>query len=104
MRDRDSPNCMRRNHVWDRQHDHSERLKIEAMAPAATLTAKQAKFAAGYPVNGNGTRAAVAAGYGRAGARTTASRTLANAHVLKALQARQSADATAPFPIPPLAG
>lgn len=64
------------------------------MPATATLTAKQAKFVSEYLVDGNGTRAAVAAGYGRAGARTTASRTLANAGVQRALQARQRADAT----------
>lgn len=60
----------------------------------ATLTAKQAKFVAEYLVDGNGTRAAVAAGYGRAGASVEASRTLGIAKVQKALRARQSADAT----------
>ena len=58
------------------------------------LTAKQAKFVAEYLVDSNGTRAAVAAGYGVAGARVAACRTLANDNVQKALQARQSADAT----------
>ena len=58
------------------------------------LTAKQARFVAEYLVDGNGTRAAVAAGYGVAGARVAACRTLANDNVQKALQARQSADAT----------
>lgn len=60
----------------------------------ANLTAKQAKFVAEYLVDSNGTRAAVAAGYGVAGARVAAHRLLTNANVQKALQARQSADAT----------
>lgn len=71
-------------------------LKIVAMPSCATLSAKQSKFVSEYLVDGNGTRSAVAAGYGRAGARTTASRTLASVHVQRALQARQSADASLP--------
>lgn len=62
--------------------------------PHTKLTAKQAKFVSEYLVDSNGTRAAVAAGYGVAGARVAACRTLANANVQKALQARHSADAT----------
>jgi hypothetical protein len=58
------------------------------------LTAKQARFVAEYLVDGNGARAAVAAGYGRAGARVAAHRLLTRANVQKALQARQTADAT----------
>ena len=58
------------------------------------LTAKQTKFIAEYLVDGNGARAAVAAGYGKAGARVAACRALTNDNVQKALQARQSADAT----------
>ena len=64
------------------------------MSAHANLTAKQAKFVAEYLVDSNGTRAAVAAGYGVAGARVAAHRLLTNANVQKALQARQSADAT----------
>ena len=64
------------------------------MSAHSNLTAKQAKFVAEYLVDSNGTRAAVAAGYGVAGARVAACRTLANDNVQKALQARQSADAT----------
>jgi hypothetical protein len=64
------------------------------MSSCAALTAKQAKFVAEYLVDGNGARAAVAAGYGRAGARVAACRALANDNVQKALQARQRADAT----------
>jgi phage terminase small subunit len=58
------------------------------------LTAKQSKFVAEYLVDGNGSRSAVAVGYGRAGAHVTASRLLRNPKVRMALQARQSADAT----------
>lgn len=58
------------------------------------FTAKQAKFVQEYLVDGNGTRAAVAAGYGVAGARVTACRLLTKPNVQKALQARQNADAT----------
>jgi phage terminase small subunit len=59
-----------------------------------SLTAKQAKFISNFLVTGNGTGAALASGYGRAGAHVTASRLLRNPKVQKALQARQSADAT----------
>lgn len=59
----------------------------------AALTAKQSKFVSEYLVDGNGTRAAVAAGYGRAGARVTACRTLANPNVRAVVGARQSQDA-----------
>ncbi len=64
------------------------------MPATSTLTAKQSKFVAEYLVDGNGTRAAVAAGYGRAGAHASASRTLRIGKVQKALRARQTADAT----------
>ena len=64
------------------------------MPTAATLTAKQARFVQEYLVDGNGTGAAVRAGYGVAGARVAACRALTNDNVQKALQARQSADAT----------
>ena len=58
------------------------------------LTAKQTKFVAEYLVDSNGARAAVAAGYGVAGSRVAAHRLLTKANVRKALQARQSSDAT----------
>lgn len=57
------------------------------------LTAKQARFIDEYLVDGNGTRAAVAAGYGRAGARVTACRTLANPNVRALIEERQAEDA-----------
>jgi phage terminase small subunit len=57
------------------------------------LTAKQSKFVAEYLVDGNGARAAVAAGYGRAGAKVTAHRlTHANRAVQAQIQARQAQD------------
>jgi phosphoribosylaminoimidazole (AIR) synthetase len=58
------------------------------------MTPKQRRFVDEYLVDGNGSRAAVAAGYGRAGARVAACRALANDNVQDALQARQAADAT----------
>jgi hypothetical protein len=58
------------------------------------LTSKQAKFVAEYLVDNNGSRAAREAGYGVSGASVASVRLLANARVQKALQARQSADAT----------
>lgn len=63
-----------------------------ANAPPA-LTAKQSKFVAEYLVDGNGTRAAVAAGYGRAGARVRAHRlTRDNEAVRAVIAARQGVD------------
>lgn len=59
-----------------------------------SLTQKQQRFVAEYLVDGNGTRAAVAAGYGAAGAHVAASRLLRLPKVQEALQARQKADAT----------
>ena len=64
------------------------------MSTHAGLTAKQARFVAEYLVDGNGARAAVAAGYGAPGARVAAHRLLTKANVQKALRARQAADAT----------
>jgi hypothetical protein len=65
------------------------------MAKSPTsLSDKQGKFVREYLVDGNGARAAVEAGYGVAGLRVAACRLLAKANVQKALQARQSADAT----------
>lgn len=58
------------------------------------LTAKQLRFVAEYLVDGNGARAAMAAGYGRAGAKVTAHRlTHANPAVQAAIAARQDEDA-----------
>ena len=61
MRDRESQNCELRCHLRDHQHERPELLKIKAMPASATLTAKQAKFVAEYLIDGNRTRAAVAA-------------------------------------------
>lgn len=57
------------------------------------LTAKQTKFVAEYLVDGNGARAAIAAGYGRAGARVRAHRlTRDNAAVMAEIARRQAED------------
>jgi hypothetical protein len=57
------------------------------------LTAKQQRFVDEYLVDGNGTRAAVAAGYGRAGARVRAhALTKRNEVVMAAIAARQWID------------
>ncbi len=63
------------------------------MSIRTQMTEKQTRFVAEYLVDGNGSRAAVAAGYGRAGARVTACRTLAIPNVREAIAARQGADA-----------
>lgn len=64
------------------------------MPSTVGLTPKQSRFVHEYLVDANGTRAAIAAGNGRAGARVAAHRLLTNANVQKALEARQHADAT----------
>jgi phage terminase small subunit len=57
------------------------------------LTQKQQKFVAEYLVDGNGSRAAIAAGYGRAGARVRAHRlTRDNKAVMAEIRARQGVD------------
>lgn len=63
------------------------------MSIRTQMTTKQTRFVAEYLVDGNGSRAAVAAGYGRAGARVTACRTLAIPNVREAIAARQGVDA-----------
>jgi hypothetical protein len=60
---------------------------------AADLNAKQRRFIEEYLVDSNGARAAITAGYGRAGAAVAAHRLLSNANVQTVLQARQAADA-----------
>ena len=56
-----------------------------------TLTAKQQRFIAEYLVDGNGARAAIVAGYGRAGARVRAHRlTRDNAAVQAEIARRQA--------------
>ena len=57
------------------------------------MTAKQQRFVAEYLVDGNGTAAAVRAGYGRAGARVAAHRALRNDNVAAEIAGRQAADA-----------
>ena len=62
-------------------------------ASMQTLTAKQQRFVAEYLVDGNGARAALAAGYGPAGAKVTAHRlTHANRAVEAEIRARQALD------------
>ena len=59
----------------------------------ATLTPKQARFVDEYLVDGNGARAAIAAGYGLAGARVRAHRlTKDNVAVRAEIRARQGAE------------
>jgi len=59
----------------------------------AALTAKQQRFVDEYLVDGNGARAAIAAGYGRAGARVRAHRlTRDNAAVRAEIARRQAHD------------
>ncbi|MBU6257885.1 MAG: terminase small subunit [Burkholderiales bacterium] len=56
------------------------------------LSTKQAKFVDEYLVDGNGSRAAAAAGYGVSGRSVAAVRLLANASVRAAIAARQGVD------------
>ena len=59
----------------------------------ATLTPKQARFVDEYLLDGNGARAAIAAGYGLAGARVRAHRlTKDNVAVRAEIRARQGAE------------
>ena len=57
------------------------------------MSDRQAKFVREYLVDGNGTRAAVAAGYGRAGARVAAHRLTHSNAVRAAIAERQGVDA-----------
>lgn len=66
---------------------------MQHMTAASTLSAKQAKFVAEYLVDGNGSRAALAAGYGESGRSVAAVRLLGNASVRAAIEARQGVDA-----------
>lgn len=59
-----------------------------------TLSPKQQRFVEEYLVDCNGARAALAAGYGPAGARVAAHRLLTNANVRAAIEAWQGVDAT----------
>ena len=56
------------------------------------LSSKQRRFVAEYLVDGNGTAAAIRAGYGRAGARVAAHRALRNDNVAAEIATRQASD------------
>lgn len=56
------------------------------------LTTRQARFVEEYLVDGNGTQAAIRAGYSASGAYTEASRLLRNAEVARAIKTRQETD------------
>lgn len=58
------------------------------------MSDKQLKFVAEFLVDGNGARAARAAGYGASGSRVAAHRLLTNANVRAAIKARQGVDAS----------
>jgi phage terminase small subunit len=60
----------------------------------ASLTAKQTRFVSEYLIDGNGSAAAVRAGYSPKAARAIATENLTKPAIQNALQARQSADAT----------
>ena len=60
---------------------------------AVSLTAKQQRFVEEYLVDFNGARAAVAAGYGRSGAKVAAHRLTNSNPVRAAIAARQGVDA-----------
>ncbi|MBY4594150.1 terminase small subunit [Ottowia caeni] len=59
----------------------------------SSLTTRRARFIEEYLLDGNGTQAAIRAGYGAVGARVTAHRLLTNAAISSAIEARQRADA-----------
>lgn len=59
----------------------------------SSLTTRRARFIEEYLLDGNGTQAAIRAGYGTAGARVTAHRLLTNAAISSAIETRQRADA-----------
>lgn len=59
---------------------------------ARLLTTRQTRFVEEYLVDGNGTQAAIRAGYAASGAYTEASRLLRNAEVASAIKTRQEAD------------
>ena len=61
---------------------------------SATLTTKQTRFVSEYLVDGNGSAAAVRAGYSTKAVRAIATENLTKPAIQNALQARQSADAT----------
>lgn len=53
------------------------------------LTAKQRRFVIEYPIDSNGTQAAIRAGYSENGARVQASELLANPNIQKAIEERE---------------
>ena len=59
---------------------------------ARLLTTRQTRFVEEYLVDGNGTQAAIRAGYSASGAYAEASRLLRNAEVASAIKTRQEAD------------
>ena len=63
--------------------------------PATGLTEKQARFAREYALDGNGTQAALRAGYSARTAGKTATGLVANSAVQRAIQAKQRAIAVA---------
>lgn len=63
------------------------------MSNSDALTSRQAKFVLHFLVSGNGTRAAIEAGFSPASARVTAHRLLTKAAVRAAIAARQGVDA-----------
>lgn len=63
------------------------------MGTGTTLSPRQAKFVDEYLIDGNGTQAAVRAGYGAAGARVAAYRLLSNVAISSLIEARRQADA-----------
>lgn len=62
--------------------------------PDSALPPRHAKFVDEYLIDGNGTQAAIRAGYSANGARVAAHRLLTNAAISGALEARRQADAT----------
>lgn len=64
------------------------------MSANTLMTVKQARFINEYLIDGNGTQAAIRAGYGAAGARVAAHRLLTNVAISSLIEARQRADAT----------
>ena len=58
-----------------------------------TLSSRHAKFVDEYLIDGNGTQAAIRAGYGAAGARVAAHRLLTNVAISSLIETRRQADA-----------
>ena len=64
------------------------------MSNTAKLSARESAFVASFLATGNATASAIAANFSQKGASVAGNRMLRNIRVQKALQARQSADAT----------